>query len=1558
MEKFTFSPTFLKEKINKISLFLLLGLLLFSAPLFSQQTIIIDPAGDGGFESGTTFAANNWTEVNGTQANKWFLGTFTQPAGGGARTAYISSTTGGTNNSYNKSSASTVHFYRDVTFPAGETVINLSFDWRNVGDNGYDRLLVFLAPTTVTPLVGQPISPSASLSGATLISSLNLSNQTTYVNENIVITGTQAGNASVASTQRLIFTWQNDNVVVGTDPAGAIDKISLTSLIPGPDVGVSAMLLPSATDCYGTNETVRFRITNYGPSLDMSVDIITLSSFTTGPNPVSFPQVQINTGILPSGGTLDTTVSVSYNMGAVGIYDFTAYTDINSDYNAINDTLKTSRTVTPTATLPLQVDFSGFTGSNLSTAFPNWFEANGPTSPNPTNSLWNSISNMGFTGNVSAVLNLYATNRHEWIVGPKFVPTSNSLLRFKVAVTTSSSLVNPATMGSDDRFDVMISTDCGYTWSAIKTINSSSNIPQSWDAQALSLSSYAGQEVLLAFYATDGTINDGVNYNFHLDDINISNVTGHDIGALNLVSPVSSQCYSNNESIIINVKNFGVNTIDFSINNATLNVNITGPGGPIPAYTINSGVLAPFDTMAVVVTSTYSMSSNGTYTFDANTSLASDYDNSNNIMPSETFVVSNINSYPHTENFDAVSPAPIAPGWVIEQISGGGNWEYKSGNMTQPSLSPYSSPQYAYFNSAYFNNATSALISPCLSFQYLNAPGLEFYMTQSDAYYYNRDSLFVCISTDGGATWADTIAKISRYKASQTTPAWNKFEYCLSQYAGMMELKIAFIAKAAYGHNIGLDDITIMEQPMAYAGIVNASSTLICGGNTTTLDVSSYIGSIQWQMSSDNVSFIDIAGATASTHNTAPIWDTTYYRAVLTGAGTICIEKDTSAIIQVDILPTPSVNLGPDTVVCGPLSHVLDIGAQAIGTSIQWDNGSTGQTRTVTANGTYWVTATSIYTCQVSDTINVSFATPIVASAGSNLAICQGDTVPLVATGGVDYLWSTNETNDTILVLPPVDTTFYVEVTGANGCKDYSSVDVNVTAKPIVDLGNDSASCGPVVLDAQNAGSSFNWQDGSSSSTLTASTSGYYWVDVTNSGCVSRDSIQITINPLPVINLGPDTALCGSLILDAGNNGSTYNWNTTENTQTISADSTATYSVIVTSPFGCTNADTIAVNITTAPISNLNSNISVCGNSYILDAANTGSTYLWSNSSSSQTITATTSGIYWVDITNIWGCTSRDSVNLSLNTSPTVNLGPDKLQCGGSVILDAGTGYTNYNWSIGATTQTITVATSGVFIVSVKDINGCTDIDTIAVSIYPNAVISAGSDKTVCQGQPVTLTASGGVSYSWSPLGLTGNPVTFNPSANTTYYVTGTTSNGCTSTDSVLVTVNPAPNASFSTSVSGTTITTNNSSSNATIYYWSFGDGNSSNLFAPTHTYVNDGVYNIMLIAVNNCSSDTSYFEISTAGVGLDEVADAYSLNVFPNPSNGQYTIHFNNPISQKIEIRIMDMNGKIVHNETMSYLNGEYNKIIDISNLTEGMYLMQLLTEDRILNRKLILNK
>ena len=133
------------------------------------QTTIISPTGDGGFETGATFAANNWNVVNTGTANgsQWFVTTATVTNGSysfvptGSRAAYISNN-GGINWRYNTTGASSAsHLYRDVTFPAGEPGATLSFRWNANGESGnWDILYVYHWPTRLREAVPCPLGPA------------------------------------------------------------------------------------------------------------------------------------------------------------------------------------------------------------------------------------------------------------------------------------------------------------------------------------------------------------------------------------------------------------------------------------------------------------------------------------------------------------------------------------------------------------------------------------------------------------------------------------------------------------------------------------------------------------------------------------------------------------------------------------------------------------------------------------------------------------------------------------------------------------------------------------------------------------------------------------------------------------------------------------------------------------------------------------------------------------------------------------------------------------------------------------------------------------------------------------------------------------------------------------------------------------------------------------------------------------------------------------------------------------------------------------------------------
>ncbi len=230
-----------KNRTLNLRLFALTGILGLLSFISNAQTVLINPTAEGGFELGPTFADNGWTSVNTavTNGSQWYLGSTTLTNGSytfaptGVNAAYASSDLGLTWAYQTSGASSASHFYRDVTFPAGETAMNLSFRFNANGESTYDDIHVYLCPTTLTPAVNQPTgtstTPTWTGTGTPIyMGRYNLLSAGSGSLVNLPLSPVIVGNCSAPATWRLVFTWKNDGSG-GTNPPAAIDDISLIS---------------------------------------------------------------------------------------------------------------------------------------------------------------------------------------------------------------------------------------------------------------------------------------------------------------------------------------------------------------------------------------------------------------------------------------------------------------------------------------------------------------------------------------------------------------------------------------------------------------------------------------------------------------------------------------------------------------------------------------------------------------------------------------------------------------------------------------------------------------------------------------------------------------------------------------------------------------------------------------------------------------------------------------------------------------------------------------------------------------------------------------------------------------------------------------------------------------------------------------------------------------------------------------------------------------------------------------------------------------------------------
>lgn len=557
----------------------------------------------------------------------------------------------------------------------------------------------------------------------------------------------------------------------------------------------------------------------------------------------------------------------------------------------------------------------------------------------------------------------------------------------------------------------------------------------------------------------------------------------------------------------------------------------------------------------------------------------------------------------------------------------------------------------------------------------------------------------------------------------------------------------------------------------------------------------------------------------------------------------------------------------------------------------------------------------------------------------ANPGFCTGSSVTLsVGATGIAQAWSTGPTTPSIVV--NTIGTYSVYVLDTNGCTLRDTATVVENPLPAFTLGTDVTACGSALLDAGISGMNYLWSDNSTAQTLSVAASGSYSVLVTDPAttCADSDTINVTINAIPVVALGADIAQCeGTVILDAGNPGLDYLWSDNSTSQTLTTAVSGTYAVTVTNLItGCSESDTIIVTINANPAVSLGADTSLCGTSITLDAGNSGLDYLWSDSSTGQMLTAVTSGAYSVTVTDpVSGCMDMDTISVTLNPLPGVNLGVDVEQCGGTVTLDAGNPGQNYLWTDSSTTQTLNVALSGSYSVMVSDtLTGCASSDTIAVTINAVPVVALGADTAICGNNLLLDAGNAGATYLWND---STSAQTLNVSASGTYYVTVTDPNTlCASGDTINVTINNLPNVAFTLPttticVDDASLTLSGGSPAGGTYS---GTSVSAGVFDPS---IGAGPYVITYSYTDSagCSNSAIQTINVSACVGINEQENG-GVTIYPNPTNGVLLIE---TIATGNSILVYNSLGEVVANQQTSGTRTS----IDLSGLSNGIYFVHV---------------
>ena len=506
------------------------------------------------------------------------------------------------------------------------------------------------------------------------------------------------------------------------------------------------------------------------------------------------------------------------------------------------------------------------------------------------------------------------------------------------------------------------------------------------------------------------------------------------------------------------------------------------------------------------------------------------------------------------------------------------------------------------------------------------------------------------------------------------------------------------------------------------------------------------------------------------------------------------------------VIPTANdlkLTINGDSVICAGQSRTL---TAPLGYSYLWSNGATTQSISVNSAG-YFSCGLSNTSCGFrSDTIHLRVHAPKAFSiaAQPSTTFCQGDSTRLFVPFNPTtiYSWSNGKTANAQYV--KAGGTYTLTRVDSLGCTKSSSITTTMLSVPSIQITTNGplSFCpgGSVTLYATAGGSSYLWSTGATSQIITVNATGSYGVSMgLINGCTSRATpVQVVsaAPPASVTASGPLNFCPGQSVTLSAPAGYSYLWSNGATTQSITASTAGSYTVTV-SQNGCSStsaAQVVAVGSSPPATVTASGPTTFCQGSSVTLSAPAGYTYLWSDGTTAQSITASTAGSYSVTVTSN-GCSSTSAAQtVVVNPVPpsTVTASGSLTFCqGGSVSLSAPTGY-SYLWSSGATTQSITAFAAGSYSVTVSA-NGCSSTSAaqaVVVNPLPSSAVSVSGSLTFCQGSSVTLSAPAGYSYLWSN-GATTQSITASTAGS--YSVT-VSANGCSSTSAAqAVVVNPVP---------------------------------------------------------------------------------------------------------------------------------------------------------------------
>ena len=638
---------------------------------------------------------------------------------------------------------------------------------------------------------------------------------------------------------------------------------------------------------------------------------------------------------------------------------------------------------------------------------------------------------------------------------------------------------------------------------------------------------------------------------------------------------------------------------------------------------------------------------------------------------------------------------------------------------------------------------------------------------------------------------------------------------------------------------------------------VIAGPNLVCPGETSTLFIGGDFESYSWSTGEMGINTITVDPGMSYSVTVTDL-------SGCTGSSMIMVSNYNVTQVTID---------GESDFCEGELSELTALGGFE---EYEWSNGSSGQTITINESQSYSVTATDSNGCTSETSINVEQIDNPIPTIMGITEVCADSQTTLSTETYSSYEWSNGSLEQTTIV--DIGGAISVTVTDANGCVGNTSIIVTEFNVPNVAITGSPSFClgGFTTLGTLDEYQVYSWSPGGENTpTINADAEGTYTVTVTDiNGCTASTSINTSLETSlsPTIN-GPSLICSGQTETLTVGAFDTYEWSTGSIDQFIDISTTGTYAVTVYDASGCSGET--AVNVTVVDPTQ----VSILGSDKLCEGGNvtfsaiggTFTNYEWSTGFNTSSITVDEAGNYAVTVTDNNGCTSSTSINVTVADLPTPEIGGDPNFCiDGNTELNLTESYSSYDWSTGSSDPTISINMTGLYTVTVTDINGCQASNSVNVFTYPDVNPTIGGSATYCPGGNTTLDAgSEYVAWEWSTGEMT---QTIQFAMETIISVTVTDINGCTGSSSTGITEEP----SLSPSILGDLIicegesTVLDAGSAFDTWEWSTGE------MTQTIEVTDSGIYSVF-VTQGTCS-----------GTGEVEVI----VNPLPNPEiNGAENI-------------------------------------------------------------------